>query len=618
MRYATSRQRLRRGLHATILAVAGVGVVLFSDQAPALSPRIKRCERAIASRLGHCFYRVSKRVNGCYLDSGQPCPEAELGRELDRLERRVRRRCTDADLQQLGYGPLFTVQTMVARLREDCRGEAEALAARTFGGPQAAVLASAAPEDAACLAAAAASAARMMRKAFLLQSNCVRKEHGGRLCKTDRLDAALEKERGEALGAIDAACSNLRALIGTNSSTYGESALAQTRCMLATAHADSGPLALDCGPRAAVPVPPRGQWVQVVLDEAVWGTRCGDGSPYAFWLRLAPEGSPLENVLIDLQGGGVCTNDSECSGVSAGLFKATDNYQPNGPSGGYRSTDPAVNPFWDWTMMALSYCNQDVYTGGGLTNVFPSITVHRFGALNVRASLRYLRDVLWQALDQVTSEGYRPDRLKVLFGGLSAGGFGVAYNYHYLLDDLRWVNTTAVPDSALGLNNGSLQGVTGLGILMLGTVSGWGGLPYQPPYCLTPACAVVPYRDRFTSVRLKRAPLQQILTLSNQVDNTQRSTTFFSSSAAWTNAARTAYCSNKGRNGLHYFLPAGATSMHGMLQSNSRFTTISSDGIVLRDWLAEAMSDPDHVADRVEEGTLATNPSIDPFPCGVD
>jgi hypothetical protein len=378
------------------------------------------------------------------------------------------------------------------------------------------------------------------------------------------------------------------------------------------------PLNLDCGPRSEVSAPPRGQWTQIVLDESVWGTRCGDGSPYAFWLRLAPNGSPLENVIVDLQGGGVCTTESECLGVSTGLFKATDNHQPNGPDGGYRSVNPAINPFWDWTMIALAYCNQDVYGGGGATNVFPGITVHRFGAVNIRAALRYLRDMLWQQMDATSPEGYRPDRLRVLFGGVSAGGFGVSYNYHYLIDDLRWVNTTAVPDSALGLHNGSLQGVAGLGILINGVFTGWGGLPYQPPYCLNNICSVVPYRQTRTSPRLKATPHQQILNVSNQVDNTQRSTTFFSSSAAWTNAARQAYCDTQGLPGIRYFLPAGATSLHGMLQSNTRFTSISSDGVVLRDWLAAAMSDPDNVVDLVEEGTLAGNPSINSFACNVD
>src|SRR5262249_43385881 len=153
-----------------------------------------------------------------------------------------------------------------------------------------------------------------------------------------------------------------------------------------------------------------------------------DGSSYAFWIKLAPNGSPPERVVIDLQGGGVCLFESDCSDVqmnSPGLFEALSDYQPSGPSGGYMSTNSATNPFWDWTMVAMPYCTQDLHFGGGVDSVFPSLTVHRYGALNVRATLRYLRDVLWSELDATTGSGYRPDLLRVLFGGVSAGGYGV-------------------------------------------------------------------------------------------------------------------------------------------------------------------------------------------------
>jgi hypothetical protein len=68
---------------------------------------------------------------------------------------------------------------------------------------------------------------------------------------------------------------------------------------------------------------------------------------------------------------------------------------------------------------------------------------------------------------------------------------------------------------------------------------------------------------------------------------------------------------------IRYFLPAQSTSIHGMLQS-SRFATMTSDGVALRDWLAAAMSDPDAVVDLVEEGSLTSNPSISRFACAVD
>src|SRR5215467_15488661 len=84
-----------------------------------------------------------------------------------------------------------------------------------------------------------------------------------------------------------------------------------------------------------VPVPARGEWAQVVLDEATYGTRCGDGTSYAFWIHLAPEGFPVDRVVVDMQGGGVCLFESDCLSSSAGgLLNAFDE---NPPTTGYQS-----------------------------------------------------------------------------------------------------------------------------------------------------------------------------------------------------------------------------------------------------------------------------------------
>ena len=81
--------------------------------------------------------------------------------------------------------------------------------------------------------------------------------------------------------------------------------------------------------------------------------------------------------------------------------------------------------------MYLPYCNQDVFIGGGTTSNFDQVTVHRFGAVNVRAALRYVRDVLWRELDRDDRpRATAPIGVKSLFGGFSAGGFGTIYNYH--------------------------------------------------------------------------------------------------------------------------------------------------------------------------------------------
>ena len=74
----------------------------------------------------------------------------------------------------------------------------------------------------------------------------------------------------------------------------------------ATAHNDTSELGLKCGPDYAQFDAPRGEWTQIMVDGDTWGTQCGDGSEYAFHIRLAPEGEPLDRVVIGLQGGGVC------------------------------------------------------------------------------------------------------------------------------------------------------------------------------------------------------------------------------------------------------------------------------------------------------------------------
>jgi hypothetical protein len=302
--------------------------------------------------------------------------------------------------------------------------------------------------------------------------------------------------------------------------------------------------------------------------------------------------------------------------VPADLFSALD--ENTAPDGGYLNTDTGVNPLGDRTMLFMPYCTQDVHIGGGTTNVFPSITIHRYGGLNVRAALAYLRDVLWAAQNADESGGWQPQDLEVFFAGESAGGFGVQYNYHWALDDLGWPKTTAVPDSALSLDNGGL-GVAYLGTLVKpATGIGWNLAPMLPTYCQDGTCGLGPVIQSATSPRLT-GPFQQILNMSNQVDDTQVSTTFFSDIPSWVNAMRASYCAQRGKNRIHYFLPGEDTSIHTMLRSDLRYTTLTAEGVSARDYVAAAMTNPASVVDRVDPGAdiETTYPGVNPFPCSV-
>ncbi len=604
--------RTRRvALLAALLAVCASGGV------QAAATPAQRCEAAAAKAVRTCVSKVAGEARKCYLDGGAACPASnpKVAAALAKLDTSVLAKCLDgAAVQAAGYGTLLTPAALAARLREACLGEPATLAARTFGGPQAAVLASADAASRACLDAAYKETDKYLKSAFSKHAACIKKAHAGKPCDVAKTTAKVGEAETKLVVKLDKACPAplLKDVLGLDGVAYAQRARAQLECLTATSHGDSGPLALDCGPRSSVPVPPRGTWVQVVLPLTPGGPRCGKGEPYAFWLRLAPAGSPVERVITDMAGGGVCIQEAQCAGIPATLWSATDDGQPGG---GYMSTNPAVNPFHDWTRLYMPYCTQDVHIGGGLDSVFsPALTVHRYGAVNVRAALRYLRDVLWAAMDETDPEGWRPDRLRVLFGGESAGAFGVMYNYHYPLDDLRWSHTTALPDSGLALG----PGVAALGSVISTETNplGWGTRPYQAPYCLAGNCASGPVVEAATSVRLKAVPEQQILNLSNQNDGLQVATTGFGSLASWVNALREAYCTNQGKTGLRFFHPAVNSSIHTMLRSDTRYTGLVAGGLSVRDFLADAVANPDGVLDRVDEGTLVTDiPGVLPFTC---
>jgi hypothetical protein len=270
--------------------------------------------------------------------------------------------------------------------------------------------------------------------------------------------------------------------------------------------------------------------------------------------------------------------------------------------------------------------------GGGATSDFPNITVHRFGAINLRTALRYARDLLWREIDAQEGQGYRPDRLEVAFGGFSAGGFGTIYNYHWVLDDLQWPHTSAYPDSALALDSGhpfwSIRNLAPLVIEGEPPIT-WAALEYQPPYCFGGDCAVGPHLLTKTAPRLKAVPEQQFLIISNQNDEEGQMVTthwtvdrtYEQGRVDWINAARQSYCDTKGLNGVHYYLMpfagyAGSSGLHSQTLDDYFFADVPVAGQTMNDWLWSAMSQPDVVVDRVEEESSVLGiPSVTTIPC---
>ena len=221
--------------------------------------------------------------------------------------------------------------------------ESDSLAWRSFGGPQAAVQGGADEATRSCLTESHATSARFVS----LRS---------RRSTTVRTATLAAPPANEAQTVVTLACPSLSSLIAVDPADFIDRAALQADCIAATVHGNAAELGLDCGPSNARFDVTRGEWTQVIVDQEEWGSVCGDGSDYAFWIRPAPEGAPLENVLIGLQGGGVCVFEDDCVPrfeSSPGLFTAMDDEpyslasslmtQPSAPSPtGRRSTFRAV------------------------------------------------------------------------------------------------------------------------------------------------------------------------------------------------------------------------------------------------------------------------------------
>jgi hypothetical protein len=496
------------------------------------------CSVAAAQALQMCLGAVNTAQAACYRDGDAACVNSNAGL-LDahtNLQNTVQDSCADGELTGL------SVEAAVGRLQNACQSQSDSIAWRTFGGPQGAVWPDATEEQRDCLQTAHATVSRFVDDALLAINTCL----AGENCDAATWRSDQQASAAAAAADIAQACPALEDLIAVNPDTYIERAADQIDCTVAASHDNTDPLDLQCGPANVDVMPARGEWTQIILDRDKWGSMCSDGTDYAIQIRLAPQGYPLDRVLVALQGGGVCLFEEDCKSrmaSSPGLFNAQDDV----PLAVGIASDSTDNPFANWTKVYLPYCNQDVFTGGGVLESFSDFDMPRYGAVNLRAGMRVTRDILWKQMDEAGGSGFRPDQLIALFGGFSAGGYGTIYNYHYVLDDLQWPRTAAFPDAGGALDNGSVAGVRGLGAIK---IPAWGSKPYLPPYCFAGDCAVGTVIYQAISPRLKQVPEQQMLILSNQKDNTQQGDAFFTDEALWIDTMRAAYCDSKDLPGI--------------------------------------------------------------------
>jgi hypothetical protein len=175
------------------------------------------------------------------------------------------------------------------------------------------------------------------------------------------------------------------------------------------------------GPDATVVPPitaPSEAWTWVPID----GMQCADGSPTGVGVNLTDRS---QKIMIYLQGGGACWDATTCFTVMSathitggyGAAEFTTEIASVGQSYLFQRT--ADNPFKDASWIYVPYCTGDLHAGAA-TATYNDATgahvVHHVGRIN--AATVFAR-----------AAATRPTADTVWLVGVSAGGFGVAFDF---------------------------------------------------------------------------------------------------------------------------------------------------------------------------------------------
>jgi hypothetical protein len=265
-----------------------------------------------------------------------------------------------------------------------------------------------------------------------------------------------------ASGSSGAALNNGRA--GSAAGSGGSSGRAGAGAAASGSNGGAGgpdPLGMDHGP---VPMATAGDTVGDFTYYEVEGAICRDGSNAGYYLRKGTS----KNLLVFLNGGGVCFDDFFCGINPANvnqslpgedLFGATLDaiggallpVRQTPPDEGIFKADPS-NPVAEWSMVFVPYCTGDVHAGTSRdapVTTSTSLPNQNFvGYTNLGLFYRSLTSTLGP--DVMTSE-------KVLLAGSSAGGFGALMNYDRTQDFFDHSRVYAISDSGVPFRDQYLE-----------------------------------------------------------------------------------------------------------------------------------------------------------------
>jgi hypothetical protein len=163
-------------------------------------------------------------------------------------------------------------------------------------------------------------------------------------------------------------------------------------------------------------------------DPVQWaGARCNDGTPFGFWVQLAP-GRASDDWIIYLRGGGFCDDlSSGCAERSNHLtttLTETDRSSVAFQGAGIFLRNPEKNPqFYNANYIIAQYCSSDAWSGATAQRRPNSANPEGWyfsGRVNVEA--------MFESLSQRYGLDDANKNTRILFAGSSAGGIGVEVN----------------------------------------------------------------------------------------------------------------------------------------------------------------------------------------------
>lgn len=158
-----------------------------------------------------------------------------------------------------------------------------------------------------------------------------------------------------------------------------------------------------------------GQWTWVDVP----GAKCRSGSAAGFGVRLNPQSDKL---FIFFEGGGACFNGASCLGNSGSYSQNSFNqWAGNGGKSGVFDSANAANALKDWNAVYIPYCTGDVHSGNAVDADVPG-----FGAPQNQQFVGFANVGLF--LQRIVPTF--PALTEVVVTGVSAGGFGAAFNFH--------------------------------------------------------------------------------------------------------------------------------------------------------------------------------------------